>query len=210
MSDKMKKIGILGGTFNPIHNTHVEIARAALADYYLSEVWVMPAKIPPNKLRMEIVSDSCRYEMVKLALEGEKRIFPSDFELLRDDISYTSDTILLLKEKYPDSELYLIIGGDSVLYLEDWHEPQTIFDNAVILYASRIGSEADKCKEHIENVLKKAFVNVRLAEINFEVNSVSSTEIRKHISEGIKDAKKLGINEKVMDYILKNGLYKEN
>ena len=206
----MKKIGILGGTFNPIHNTHVEIARAALADYYLSEVWVMPAKIPPNKLGVEIVDDSHRYKMVKLALEGEKNIFPSDFELLRDDISYTSDTILLLKEKYPDSELYLIIGGDSVLYLEDWHEPQTIFDNAVILYASRIGSEADKCKEHIENVLKKAFVNVRLAEINFEVNSVSSTEIRKHISEGIKDAKKLGINEKVMDYILKNGLYKEN
>ena len=210
MSDKMKKIGILGGTFNPIHNTHVEIARAALADYYLSEVWVMPAKIPPNKLGMEIVADSHRYEMVKLALEEEKNIFPSDFELLRDDISYTSDTILLLKEKYPNSEFYLIIGGDSVLYLEDWHEPQTIFNNAVILYASRIGSEADKCKEHIENVLKKAFVNVRLAEINFAVNAVSSTEIRKRISEGIKDAKQLGINEKVMDYILKNGLYKEN
>lgn len=206
----MKKIGILGGTFNPIHNTHVEIARAALADYNLSEVWIMPAKIPPNKLGMEIVADSHRYEMIKLALEGEKNIFPSDFELLRNDISYTSDTLILLKEKYPNSEFYLIIGGDSVLYLEDWHEPQTIFDNAVILYASRIGSEADKCKEHIENVLKKAFVNVRLAEINFAVNSVSSTEIRKHISEGIKDAKKLGINEKVMDYILKNGLYKEN
>lgn len=206
----MKKIGILGGTFNPIHNTHVEIARAALANYNLSEVWVMPAKIPPNKLGMEIVDDSHRYKMVKLALEGEKNIFPSDFELLRDDISYTSDTLILLKEKYPDSELYLIIGGDSVLYLEDWHEPQTIFDNAVILYASRIGSEADKCKEHIENVLKKAFVNVRLAEINFTVNAVSSTEIRKNIASGIRDANQLGINEKVMDYILKNGLYKEN
>ena len=206
----MKKIGILGGTFNPIHNTHVEIARAALANYNLSEVWVMPAKIPPNKLGVEIVDDSHRYKMVKLALEGEKNIFPSDFELLRDDISYTSDTLILLKEKYPDSELYLIIGGDSVLYLEDWHEPQTIFDNAVILYASRIGSETEKCKEHIENVLKKAFVNVQLAEINFAVNAVSSTEIRKQISDGIKNAKQLGINEKVMDYILKNRLYKES
>ncbi|MFC2476609.1 MAG: nicotinate (nicotinamide) nucleotide adenylyltransferase [Catonella sp.] len=193
-----------------MHNTHVEMARAALANCILSEVRVMPAKIPPNKLGMEIVADSHRYEMVKLALEGEKNIFPSDFELLRDDISYTSDTLILLKEKYPDSEFYLIIGGDSVLYLEDWHEPQTIFNNAVILYASRIGSEADKCKEHIENVLKKAFVNVRLAEINFAVNAVSSTEIRKQISEGIRDAKQLGINEKVMDYILKNGLYKES
>ena len=206
----MKKIGILGGTFNPIHNTHVEIARAALANYNLSEVWVMPAKIPPNKLGVEIVDDSHRYKMVKLALEGEKNIFPSDFELLRDDISYTSDTLILLKEKYPDSELYLIIGGDSVLYLEDWHEPQTIFDNAIILYASRIGSEADKCKEHIENVLKKDFENVRLVEINFTVNSVSSTEIRKNISKGIRDANQLGINKKVMDSILKNRLYKQN
>lgn len=205
----MKKIGILGGTFNPIHNTHIEMARAALSNYNLSEIWVMPAKIPPNKLGMEIVADSHRYEMVKLALEGENNIFPSDFELLRDDISYTSDTLILLKEKYLDTEFYLIIGGDSVLYLEDWHEPQTIFDNAVILYVSRIGSEADKCKEHIENVLKIDFDNVRLVEINFTVNAVSSTEIRKQISDGIKDAKQLGINEKVMNYILKNGLYKE-
>lgn len=205
----MKKIGILGGTFNPIHNTHIEMARAALSNYNLSEIWVMPAKIPPNKLGMEIVADSHRYEMVKLALEGENNIFPSDFELLRDDVSYTSDTLILLKEKYPDTEFYLIIGGDSVLYLEDWHEPQTIFDNAVILYVSRIGSDADKCKEHIENVLKIDFDNVRLVEINFTVNAVSSTEIRKQISDGIKDAKQLGINEKVMNYILKNGLYKE-
>lgn len=205
----MEKIGILGGTFNPIHNTHIEMARAALSNYNLSEIWIMPAKIPPNKLGMEIVADSHRYEMVKLALEGENNIFPSDFELLRDDISYTSDTLILLKEKYPDTEFYLIIGGDSVLYLEDWHEPQTIFDNAVILYVSRIGSEADKCKEHIENVLKIDFDNVRLVEINFTVNAVSSTEIRKQISDGIKDAKQLGINEKVMNYILKNGLYKE-
>lgn len=205
----MKKIGILGGTFNPIHNTHIEMARAALSNYNLSEIWVMPAKIPPNKLGMEIVADSHRYEMVKLALEGENNIFPSDFELLRDDVSYTSDTLILLKEKYPDTEFYLIIGGDSVLYLEDWHEPQTIFDNAVILYVSRIGSDAYKCKEHIENVLKIDFDNVRLVEIDFTVNAVSSTEIRKQISDGIKDAKQLGINEKVMNYILKNGLYKE-
>ena len=78
------------------------------------------------------------------------------------------------------------------------------------MYASRIGSEADKCKEHIENVLKKDFENVRLVEINFTVNSVSSTEIRKNISKGIRDANQLGINKKVMDYILKNRLYKEN
>lgn len=205
----MKKIGILGGTFNPIHNTHVEMAKAVLNEYKLSEIWIMPAKLPPNKLGMEIENDHHRYEMVKLALEGENNIIPSEFELQRDNISYTSDTLVLLKKEYPDTEFYLIIGGDSVLYLEDWHKPQVIFDNAVILYISRIGSDSDKCRFHIENVLKKKFNNVRMAEINFTISDVSSTEIRKQISKGIKDAKQLGIDKKVMDYILKNGLYRE-
>lgn len=205
----MKKIGIFGGTFNPIHNTHVEMAKAALKEGGLDEVWVMPAKVPPHKLGMKIVADSYRFEMVKLALAREKNLLPSDYELVRDRVSYTSDTLISLKEDYPDDEFTLIIGGDSVLYLEDWHEPQIIFDNADILYISRIGSESGKCLSHIDNVLKKKFENVRMKEIRFSATSVSSTEIRKLISEGIKDASLLGIDEKVMYYILSNNLYKE-
>ena len=205
----MKKIGIFGGTFNPIHNTHVEMAKAALKEGGLDEVWVMPAKVPPHKLGMKIVADSYRFEMVKLALTGEKNILPSDYELVRDRVSYTSDTLISLKKDFPDDEFTLIIGGDSVLYLEDWHEPQIIFDNADILYISRIGSESGKCLSHIDNVLKKKFENVRMKEIRFSATSISSTEIRKFISEGIKDASLLGIDEKVMDYILSNNLYKE-
>ena len=205
----MKKIGIFGGTFDPIHNTHVEMAKAALKEGGLDEVWVMPAKVPPHKLGMKIVADSYRFEMVKLALTREKNLLPSDYELVRDRVSYTSDTLISLKEDYPDDEFTLIIGGDSVLYLEDWHEPQIIFDNADILYISRIGSESGKCLSHIDNVLKKKFENVRMKEIRFSATSISSTEIRKLISEGIKDASLLGIDEKVMDYILSNNLYKE-
>lgn len=205
----MKKIGIFGGTFNPIHNTHVEMAKAALKEGGLDEVWVMPAKVPPHKLGMKIVADSYRFEMVKLALTREKNLLPSDYELVRDRVSYTSDTLISLKKDFPGDEFTLIIGGDSVLYLEDWHEPRIIFDNADILYISRIGSESGKCLSHIDNVLKKKFENVRMKEIRFSATSVSSTEIRKLISEGIKDASLLGIDEKVMDYILSNNLYKE-
>ena len=205
----MKKIGIFGGTFNPIHNTHVEMAKAALKEGGLDEVWVMPAKVPPHKLGMKIVADSYRFEMVKLALTREKNLLPSDYELVRDRVSYTSDTLISLKKDFPGDEFTLIIGGDSVLYLEDWHEPQIIFDNADILYISRIGSESGKCLSYIDNVLKKKFENVRMKEIMFSATSVSSTGIRKLISEGIKDASLLGIDEKVMDYILSNNLYKE-
>jgi len=130
-------------------------------------------------------------------------------ELVRDRVSYTSDTLISLKKDFPGDEFTLIIGGDSVLYLEDWHEPQIIFDNADIFYISRIGSESDKCLSHIDNVLKKRFTNVRMKEVMFRATSVSSTEIRKLISEGIKDASLLGISDKVMQYILTNNLYKE-
>lgn len=206
----MKKIGILGGTFNPVHNTHIEMARTALSSVNLSEVWMMPAKIPPNKIGMDITADHHRYNMLKLALENETGIFPSDFELLRNDISYTSDTLILLRKKHPDTEFYLIIGGDSVLYLEEWHEPQTIFDNVQILYISRVGDESEECRLHIENVLKKSFINVRMSELPFDISDISSTDIRKKIAKGEKESSKLNINKKVMDYILRHGLYKEN
>ena len=206
----MKKIGILGGTFNPIHNTHIEMAKTALKNYDLSEVWMMPAKIPPNKIGRDITEGYHRYNMLKLALENEDNILPSDFELLRNDISYTSDTLTLLRKKYPDIDFYLIIGGDSVLYLEDWHEPQIIFNNAEILYISRVGDESEECRLHIENVLKKRFINIRMHELPFDISNISSTDIRKKIAEGEKDSTKLNINKKVMDYILRYELYKEN
>lgn len=206
----MKKIGILGGTFNPIHNTHIEMAKTALKNYDLSEVWMMPAKIPPNKIGRDITEGYHRYNMLKLALENEDNILPSDFELLRNDISYTSDTLTLLRKKYPDIDFYLIIGGDSVLYLEDWHEPQIIFNNAEILYISRVGDESEECRLHIENVLKKRFINIRMHELPFDISDISSTDIRKKIAEGEKDNTKLNINKKVMDYILRYELYKEN
>ncbi|MGP1404394.1 MAG: nicotinate-nucleotide adenylyltransferase [Catonella sp.] len=206
----MKKIGILGGTFNPIHNTHIEMAKTALKNYDLSEVWMMPAKIPPNKIGRDITEGYHRYNMLKLALENEDNILPSDFELLRNDISYTSDTLTLLRKKYPDIDFYLIIGGDSVLYLEDWHEPQIIFNNAEILYISRVGDESEECRLHIENVLKKRFINIRMHELPFDISDISSTDIRKKIAEGEKDSTKLNINKKVMDYILRYELYKEN
>lgn len=206
----MKKIGILGGTFNPIHNTHIEMAKTALKNYDLSEVWMIPAKIPPNKIGRDITEGYHRYNMLKLALENEDNILPSDFELLRNDISYTSDTLTLLRKKYPDIDFYLIIGGDSVLYLEDWHEPQIIFNNAEILYISRVGDESEECRLHIENVLKKRFINIRMHELPFDISDISSTDIRKKIAEGEKDSTKLNINKKVMDYILRYELYKEN
>ncbi len=203
----MKKIGILGGTFNPVHNTHIRIAKTALVEGGLSEVWLMPAKIPPHKTGQDIVDGSHRYNMLKLALKSENNIFPSDFELVRESVSYTSDTLVALNKEFPNEEFFLIIGGDSVLYLEDWHEPQVIFDNCSILYVAREGSEIEKCENHIENVLKPAFHNVTISPFDFKFDNVSSTDIRNMIKAGCREYEKLDIPEDVLIYIIEEKLY---
>lgn len=203
----MKKIGILGGTFDPIHNVHVLMARNALKEKKLSEVWVMPTFISPNKIEKKSVNFDKRYEMVCLALLDEKSIFPSDFELKRENISYTSDTVSLLKKEFSDTQFYLIIGGDSVMYLEKWHEPQLIFDSCNVLYAPRVGSSRELCRNHIENVLKKNFKNVNIEEINFILSDLSSTSIREKFRLGCRDYNELGLNPRVFEFIVKEKLY---
>lgn len=203
----MKKTGILGGTFNPIHNVHIAIAREAINQQNLSEVLVMPTFVSPNKLGQKTVDFDKRYEMVKLALSDEKNIYPSDFEFKRKNISYTSDTVALLNKEFTDTEFYLIMGGDSVMYLEKWHEPQVIFDNCRILYACREGSNSSLCKKHIENVLIKKFDNVNVTELDFKISDLSSTSIRDKIKRGCRNYKDLEIKPKVLNFIVKEGLY---
>ena len=111
---KKNKIGILGGTFNPIHNGHIALALAACRQYDLQYVLVMVSKTPPHKRNMNIPDAAIRSEMVKMAVADEKHLVYSDFELKRDGYIYTADTLALLCEKHPENEYYFIIGGDSL------------------------------------------------------------------------------------------------
>ena len=103
----MKKVGILGGTFNPVHNAHLAMAQAALEQYGLDRVLFMPSKNPPHKKKEEIVSEEHRSRMIKNAIQGMEKFRFSDFELNREGTTYTSDTLKLLKEKHPNWDIYL-------------------------------------------------------------------------------------------------------
>lgn len=137
----MKRIGILGGTFDPIHLGHLALAKAAREQFQLDKVLFIPAFIPPHKKdRSDITPAPYRYRMVEMAVSDEPGFEVSDIEFVRPEISYTADTLRRLKALHPDAEFFLILGADSLASLPSWKEPGEIFKMAEILAAKRQGS----------------------------------------------------------------------
>ena len=117
----MKKIGIFGGTFDPIHNGHLILARDALEQLHLDSVLFIPAALSPHKLGQKPATADRRVEMLRAAIEGEPRFCLDELELTRAAPSYTFDTIEALKRREPDSEFVCLIGEDNVAQLPTWH-----------------------------------------------------------------------------------------
>ena len=115
MKDQNMKIGILGGSFNPVHNGHLELAKQALEQFALDQIWLMPNHIPAYKKWDRSVTNEDRLHMVELAVKDHDRLRCSDLELQRGGVTYTVDTLAQLHEQYPDTEWYFIMGGDSIL-----------------------------------------------------------------------------------------------
>ena len=134
------KIGILGGTFDPLHQGHLQLARAAKTQYGLDKVIFMPAFIPPHKAaHRDLTPAPYRLRMVQLAVQGEAGFEAGDLELNRPEISYTVDTLRALEGLYPKASFYLILGADAAAGMRDWKEPEEIFKRAHILAAARPG-----------------------------------------------------------------------
>lgn len=199
----MKRIGILGGTFNPVHNAHLAMAQAAMEQYNLSKVLFMPSKNPPHKEKEEIVSEEHRRRMIGFAIQDYPQFHFSDFELRREGITYTSDTLRLLKEEHPEWEIYFILGGDSLNSFLKWHEPENILKYAVVLAAPRAGvkfSEIEKLCKKISHKLSGNVLPFRMKQLK-----ISSRQIRKKTKKGESLA---GIcPENVCRYIRFHGLY---
>lgn len=182
------KIGLYGGSFDPVHIGHMAVAREAKAQYGLDKIIFIPTGSMPHKKGCE-ASGSDRVKMLELSFDCESYSV-SDYELLRSEISYSADTVEHFKALYPNDEIYFIIGGDSYAYIDKWYQPWRIFDNATVLVFPRKG----------EKILPPA------KEISVEPICVSSSEIRKKIKSG-KNVSKL-LKKEVFDYIMKNSLYK--
>ena len=202
----MKKIGILGGTFNPIHNGHLALATAAAKQYDLEEVWLMPSKLPPHKSHFAMLPEQHRLAMAGLAAKADKRFVVSDFELLREGLTYTADTLELLTKEYPDCRFYFIIGGDSLVSFLNWRQPGKILELAALLGAGRAGIEAERTAE-AATALQKAFPQAEIGTVELSDYPISSNEIREAFYTGTGERVRVFLPEEVYRYIKENKLF---
>ncbi len=159
------KIGIFGGTFNPPHKTHINMAVEAKKQLQLDKLIVFPCGDPPHK--KTDMDKHVRYRLTQIAFQDVGEV--SDYELNKEGKSYTLDTLLHLKELYPDAQLFLIIGGDSLRDFDSWHKPEEILKLCTLAVCSRDG--VDTSAEQRRYGKKVKFVT-------FQPTDVSSTEIR--------------------------------
>lgn len=136
----MKKIAMFGGTFNPIHNGHLCLAKTFVRQLQLDKVLLVPTYAPPHKQYQDTTSPEDRFQMCRLAAEDINDLEALDLEIKRQGPSYTVDTLCQLKKEHPEEELYLITGGDMFLTIQNWKEAQEIMRLAVICGFRGIGT----------------------------------------------------------------------
>ena len=201
----MKKIGIMGGTFDPIHSGHLMLGKQAYEEYDLDCVWYMPSRQPPHKKDRHITSPADRLEIVRLAVESTPFFACSDFELCRTEgNTYTADTLLLLKQAYPDTEFYFIVGADSIFDIEKWYHPEIVMKNAVILAADRAcGHDDVPFNRQIEYLTKK--YDARICRLHSRRMDASSQLLRQKIQNGEQVSRY--IPDPVVQFIRERRLY---
>ncbi len=197
-SDRIKKIGIFGGTFNPIHHGHLINIELVKENFQLDLILLIPAKIPVHKKIEDSISPYDRYKMVELAVAGVDTLEISDLELKRDSASYTITTLEELKSIYPDSELFLIIGSDSFNELDTWKEYKKILKNYALIVLQRPGDIL--LRKDIQSLATKVeFYNESMIDI-------SSTMIRERVRKGLSI--RYLTTDSVINFIRDKGLYK--
>lgn len=202
----MAKIGIMGGTFDPIHNGHLLLAKQAKEEYRLDEVWFMPSGQPPHKKDHPVTAAKERCAMVRLAIDGIPGFVFSDMEIRRVGNTYTAQTLSELNETYPQHEFFFIIGADSLYEIETWYHPAEVLTQAVILVAKREYGETRKTVEEQAAFLHRRFkADIRL--LHCDEIDISSGELRGRDGKGKKRYQY--VPAQVEEYIELHGLYQE-
>lgn len=201
----MRKIGILGGTFNPIHNGHIHIGKEALKALALDEVIFVPTGRPRHKLNdASLLNENLRYRMVGLAIQGHEGFSISDYEINKKGFSFTYETLKYFSEIYKDSHLYFISGADCLINIYKWKNVADIFKRATLVVFNRPGFS----KEDILAQKKKVEedFNTEIIFLDVEPLEISSTDIRKAVKnqDEITDI----IPKPVMNFIKEHNLYK--
>ena len=188
-------LGILGGTFDPIHEGHIAIAKHVLQAFKLDRIAFIPCFSPPHR-DPPIASPEHRLAMTKLAIQGHPQFFVNDYEIQQQKISYTINTLKYLHQKHPDESLFLILGDDAFSQFQTWHQWEKITDYAELIVVTR----TDK-----NNRPTLPTLSDKIHFDNITPIPVSATQIRASIRAGRKNI--VGLHPAVEKYILENKVY---
>lgn len=200
----MERYGIIGGTFDPIHYAHLYIAYEAREQLNLDKIIFMPAGTQPLKVDNKVTSSELRYSMVKLAIEDYREFSISDYEIEKQGLSFTYETLEHFKRD--DRELFFITGADCLMNIEKWREVEKIFSICTFVVFLRGGFDKEKLKEQKKIIEEKYNGNIVILEL--KELEISSTDIR----ERIRDNKRIDffVPPKVREFIESKHLYKED
>lgn len=197
-----RKIAMFGGSFNPVHNAHTEFARQVINSAELDLLYVVPTYSPPHKTDINLAAPEHRLNMCRLAFENIEKARVSDIEIRRGGKSYTCDTLKELKKLYPNDSLFLVMGADMFMTLQDWKNPREIFSLAQIITFPRNG---DSCDTLLKQAEKLKPLGAKAVVLCKPVLILSSTDIRNRIHNPQFVREHLDSN--VYKYIEDNKLY---
>jgi nicotinate-nucleotide adenylyltransferase len=195
------RVGIFGGAFNPPHIGHLVCAQEAQVQLELEKVVFMPVGQAPHRELQDDPGPDARLEMVELAVADDGRFAVSRAELDRSGPSYTADTLRGLREKSPDDELFLILGGDQAAALPDWHEPEAVLSLATVAVVERTNWSRNAIGIKVGRLPGAE----RIRYLDMPVIQVSSSAIRRRVAEGLPI--RYLVPDKVANYIGTNDLY---
>jgi nicotinate-nucleotide adenylyltransferase len=194
---RSRRIGVLGGTFDPIHTGHLVLAEQVKEKLKLDQVIFIPCFRPPHKTQRKLSPSKDRFRMTQLALEGNPAFAISDIELKRKGLSYTVDTLRELKNLYPNSSIYFLTGSDVLNEIHTWKHPEEIYKLAKVVIAERPSFDEFDSENHFA---KKSII------VKINGVDVSSSQIREKAKKG--QSIKYLVPLKVEEYIKKKKLYR--
>jgi nicotinate-nucleotide adenylyltransferase len=206
-------IGILGGTFDPVHNGHLHLATTFLKELDLAEIRFVPLNNPPHR-PAPVASSEQRLEMLNLAIENHTHFKVDDCELQKEEVSYTVDTLKLLRKNIDDTPLCMLIGMDSFKTLNNWHQWRSLLNFAHIVIANRPGANEEmvsEIQELMNSHMTKSVIDLHqqaagcIMKLDIAMLDISSTQIRNNFQSHLKSESLLP--NKVLDFIQAHHLY---
>jgi nicotinate-nucleotide adenylyltransferase len=213
-------IGILGGSFDPVHNGHLHLATTFLKELNLAELRFVPLNNPAHRTA-PLASSEQRLEMLKLAIENHVLLKVDDCELQRDEVSYTINTLKLFRKNIGDTPLCMIIGIENFKTLNNWHQWRSLLDYAHIIIANRPGNDAQKNNDKMDNEMQKFMDSYMtksatdlhqqpagcIIKLDVSMLDISSTQIRNDFQSGLMSKSESLLPDKVLDFIQTHQLY---